>query len=56
MKEISLYVHIPFCKQKCLYCDFISFDNCNKELQEKYIQSLIKEIDNSKIKNEIKTI
>lgn len=56
MNNTGIYIHIPFCQKKCKYCDFISFDNCNMELQEKYIQSLMKEIDNSKIKNEIKTI
>ncbi len=25
MKNMGLYVHIPFCKRKCLYCDFPSF-------------------------------
>lgn len=24
-KELSLYLHIPFCVRKCLYCDFLSF-------------------------------
>ena len=24
-KELSIYVHIPFCQRKCLYCDFLSF-------------------------------
>ena len=28
-KKIGVYVHIPFCKQKCYYCDFISY--CNKD-------------------------
>ena len=25
MKDLSLYIHIPFCVRKCLYCDFLSF-------------------------------
>ena len=24
MKNIGIYIHIPFCKSKCLYCDFCS--------------------------------
>ncbi len=44
MKEIVLYVHIPFCKQKCFYCDFPSY--AGKEgLEDEYINALIKEID-----------
>ena len=42
-KELGIYIHIPFCKQKCYYCDFVSFpDKIN--LQEKYIEALIKEL------------
>ena len=25
MKNVSIYIHIPFCVRKCLYCDFLSF-------------------------------
>ncbi|MDE7130566.1 MAG: radical SAM family heme chaperone HemW [Lachnospiraceae bacterium] len=25
MEELSIYIHIPFCVKKCLYCDFLSF-------------------------------
>lgn len=43
-KELGIYIHIPFCKQKCYYCDFISYsDKCNQIT--KYIESLIKEIE-----------
>ena len=43
MKEIGVYIHIPFCVKKCDYCDFISY--CNKEdLIEKYIGKLKEEI------------
>ena len=45
MKEIGIYVHIPFCKQKCKYCDFNSFAN-KGEYIEKYIKCVQKEIKN----------
>ena len=45
MKEIGIYIHIPFCKKKCKYCDFVSFEN-KLELQEKYVNSVITEIEN----------
>lgn len=25
MKDLSIYIHVPFCAKKCLYCDFLSF-------------------------------
>lgn len=51
MKEIGIYIHIPFCKKKCNYCDFISFQNKNEYI-EQYINCLKKEIEESiKIEN-----
>ena len=44
-KELGIYVHIPFCKSKCYYCDFISFKGKEKEI-ESYINALKKEIIN----------
>lgn len=45
MEELGIYIHIPFCKQKCFYCDFCSFTNKN-EMQEKYVEAVINEIKN----------
>ena len=58
MKELGIYIHIPFCKRKCAYCDFISFSG-KIRLIEKYIEALKREINKCKIKKEdyiIKTI
>lgn len=44
MKKIGIYIHIPYCKQKCHYCDFISFSGKESSI-EKYIQTIKKEID-----------
>ncbi|MDD5022027.1 MAG: radical SAM family heme chaperone HemW, partial [Endomicrobiaceae bacterium] len=38
----GLYIHIPFCKRKCFYCDFISF-NYNEHKADDYIKALFKE-------------
>jgi len=38
----GVYVHIPFCVQKCSYCDFLSFEDCSK--QDDYVDALLKEI------------
>lgn len=43
MKNISLYIHIPFCKSKCNYCDFLSFDN-KDSVKREYVNALINEI------------
>jgi len=42
--QANLYIHIPFCKSKCHYCNFISFANKN-ELIEPYFDALRQEID-----------
>lgn len=44
MRNLGIYVHIPFCKQKCAYCDFCSF--CvGEEEQKQYFDLLKKEIE-----------
>lgn len=43
MKETAIYVHIPFCDHKCIYCDFysiVSYDNLNN-----YLSAIKKEIE-----------
>lgn len=55
MKENSLYIHIPFCKQKCLYCDFPSYAGKERYMEE-YIEALNKEILNKADKYTINSI
>ena len=42
-KQLSIYVHIPFCARKCFYCDFLSF-NAGADRIESYFFALEKEI------------
>lgn len=43
MRSLELYIHIPFCIQKCQYCDFLSAPSTMKERQE-YVESLCQKI------------
>lgn len=43
MKETALYIHIPFCDHKCIYCDFYSI--ITTENIDPFLQSLKKEMD-----------
>ena len=43
MKKLALYIHVPFCVQKCLYCDFLSMP-ASQTIQEAYITALIGEL------------
>ena len=53
-KELGIYVHIPFCKQKCYYCDFISYSNKSEFIKE-YVEAVKKEIKTYNLKNYIVT-
>lgn len=41
--KLGIYIHIPFCKQKCLYCDFPSFAG-KEACQDEYLGALLFEI------------
>ncbi len=43
MEGLSLYLHIPFCLKKCIYCDFTSFPH-KEALFEAYTKALTEEI------------
>lgn len=42
-KNLEIYVHIPFCVKKCLYCDFLSF-YAEEKTQQSYVEVLLEEI------------
>ena len=62
MKELGIYIHIPFCKKKCDYCDFVSYSgksNCIKEYVEvikNEIRHELNKILNGNEKYEVTTI
>jgi oxygen-independent coproporphyrinogen III oxidase len=50
------YIHIPFCDQKCSYCRFASIGSLQDLQIETYVQSLISEIESSKLVQNIRPL
>ena len=49
MDELGIYIHIPFCKKKCGYCDFYSVPGDNQRLMDDYLSALIRQFKESLI-------
>lgn len=49
MDRLSVYIHIPFCVSKCLYCDFLSAPAA-LPVQESYVEALLCEIEKEAVK------
>jgi oxygen-independent coproporphyrinogen III oxidase len=47
----GLYIHIPFCKSRCSYCDFATDVYRNNEAVERYVSALCREISQSEIQD-----
>lgn len=43
MKNLGIYIHIPFCKKKCPYCDFYTLPH-NFDLEKEYISTILLEL------------
>ena len=53
MKGFGVYIHVPFCKSRCLYCDFFSTTDLDK--REQYVQAVIREAQ-ERVKGTVSTI
>ncbi len=49
-KELGIYIHVPFCKSKCYYCDFVSFPNKINAVNA-YINALKKDMEQFDVSN-----
>lgn len=47
-KRIGIYLHIPFCVQKCRYCDFCSFAGAKSDRMEAYVSELCRRIEHER--------
>lgn len=45
IKKTGIYIHVPFCRSKCYYCDFCSRTRADDELKSLYVKRLCAEIE-----------
>lgn len=43
-KELSFYIHVPFCKRLCSFCEYTRMVCPNEEMQRKYVQTIAKDV------------
>lgn len=43
-RSLGLYLHVPFCKSKCLYCDFCSFPRPEEQTVKAYVKALLNDL------------
>ncbi len=44
-KEMNLYVHIPYCKTRCKFCEYVVMNDPNEVSQDRYTDYLLREMD-----------
>ena len=49
----GVYVHTPFCLQKCLYCDFPSYAGFTEDARQQYAEALCREIEVRSVRREL---
>ena len=49
----GVYVHTPFCLQKCLYCDFPSYAGFTEAVRQRYVDALCREIEVRSLQREL---
>ena len=47
-QRLGIYIHVPFCKSKCAYCDFYSFVPTDETVCERYVKALVKHMESYK--------
>lgn len=43
-EELSLYIHIPFCKARCKFCEYVVLEHTDEDTETAYVELLLKEM------------
>ncbi len=42
--ELSLYIHVPFCKSRCRFCEYVVLENTDDDIESEYVSLLLREM------------
>ena len=42
--NVALYLHFPYCRSRCTYCDFNAYQDAGEVARDQYIEALIKDL------------
>ena len=45
VEELSIYIHVPFCKTRCKFCEYVVLENPSEEVENEYVELLLKEME-----------
>lgn len=43
--ELSIYIHVPFCKSRCRFCEYVVLENTSDDTENEYVELLLKEME-----------
>ena len=43
--ELSLYIHVPFCKTRCKFCEYVVLEGTDGNTEDEYVELLLKEME-----------
>ncbi len=44
-EELSLYIHVPFCKTRCKFCEYVVLENADEDAEDMYVDLLLREME-----------
>ncbi len=45
MRDVDIYIGVPFCRTRCVYCSFAAYAGVKEDLKTRYVDTLLQEME-----------